>query len=286
MSFIDPMLAHKYRPECMDPTGYWMSEKIDGVRAVWTGTRLVSRSGKLQFDPPTAWLAFLPADTPLDGELTLPGRGMFQDTVSIVRTTTATKKKGGAAAASARWDDIQYHVFDAPAEPGGFEARMRKVRAIARASSSASASAHETRVPSPIVVVEQVRCASAAQARAEMARIVTAGGEGIMFRVPESAYVAGKRSKALLKWKPLHDAEAVVVEHVPGKGKHKGRLGALRMRDGVDGAGVPFKIGTGLSDAMREAPPAVGAVVTYQYQERTRSGAPRFPVFLRERNDY
>jgi ATP-dependent DNA ligase len=31
--------------ESRDPTGWWMSEKLDGVRAYWDGKQLLSRLG-------------------------------------------------------------------------------------------------------------------------------------------------------------------------------------------------------------------------------------------------
>lgn len=52
-------------------------------------------------------------------------------------------------------------------------------------------------------------------------------------RRPGSRYESG-RSSSLLKVKTFHDAEAVVVAHLPGTGKHKGRLGALEC-DLADG---------------------------------------------------
>ena len=82
-----------------------------------------------------------------------------------------------------------------------------------------------------------------------------------MLRQPGAKYVAG-RSATLLKVKTFHDAEAVVVGHQAGAGRHKGRLGALlvRLPDGTD-----FAIGTGFSDRERENPPAIGAAVTFRY---------------------
>jgi DNA ligase-1 len=69
----------------------------------------------------------------------------------------------------------------------------------------------------------------------------------------------------------------VVVGHQPGAGRHKGRLGALlvRLADGT-----AFAIGTGFSDKERAAPPAVGATVTFRYQELTDAGVPRFPSYV------
>src|SRR5947207_6908687 len=97
----------------------------------------------------------------------------------------------------------------------------------------------------------------------------------------ESKYVAG-RSSTLLKVKAFHDAEAVVTEHQPGAGKHQGRMGALlvRLPDGTD-----FAIGTGFSDRERENPPAIGATVTFRYQELSEAGVPRFPSWVGIRID-
>ena len=94
-----------------------------------------------------------------------------------------------------------------------------------------------------------------------------------MLRQPGSKYVAG-RSTTLLKVKTFHDAEAIVIGHQAGAGRHKGRLGALlvRLPDGTE-----FAIGTGFSDRERENPPAIGATVTFRYQELVRSGRAAVP---------
>jgi DNA ligase-1 len=117
--------------------------------------------------------------------------------------------------------------------------------------------------------------------RAELARIESLGGEGLMLRQPGSKYVAG-RSPTLLKVKTFHDAEAVVVGRQAGACKHKGRLGALlvRLADGT-----AFAIGTGFSDRERENPPAIGATVTFRYQQLSDTGVPRFPSWVGIRLD-
>ena len=56
---------------------------------------------------------------------------------------------------------------------------------------------------------------------------------------------------SLLKLKPYLDAEAIVVAHLPGKGKYQGMLGALRVKTAQ---GQVFSIGTGFSDAQRAIP--------------------------------
>lgn len=265
--FIKPILAHVYDPARADPKGMWMSEKLDGVRACWTGDRLLTRTGK-PIAAPASWLKRLPPAVALDGELTL-GRGRFQDTVSVVRS------KSGR---DADWASVRYCVFDAPAAGGPFSHRQDLVLAAAQARADA---VRAEGAPAVVTAVSQEVCRGPDHLERELEAMLAAGGEGLMLRDPASMYEPGKRTRALLKVKRFLDAEAEVLEHVAGKGKHTGRMGALRVRCLENGS--EFKIGTGFDDARRADPPAVGAVVTYKYQERTRAGAPRFPVFLRER---
>jgi DNA ligase-1 len=112
--------------------------------------------------------------------------------------------------------------------------------------------------------------------RAELTRLEALGGEGLMMRRAGSKYESG-RSTTLLKVKRFHDAEARVLQHLAGAGRHKGRLGALlvEMPDGTT-----FSVGTGFSDAERENPPPVGSLITYRYQELSEGGVPRFPSFV------
>jgi DNA ligase-1 len=126
-----------------------------------------------------------------------------------------------------------------------------------------------------------VTCTGADHLRQELARVEILGGEGLMLRRPKSMYEVG-RSSSLLKVKTFHDTEARVIGHAPGTGKHKGRLGALivELPDGTK-----FNVGTGFSDEERENPPAIGAVITFRYQELSKDGVPRFPSYVGERID-
>jgi DNA ligase-1 len=98
-----------------------------------------------------------------------------------------------------------------------------------------------------------------------------------MLHRADAPYETG-RSDTLLKMKPWEDAEATVIGHQPGKGKHAGALGALRVR--TDG-GREFSLGTGFTSRQRRDPPPVGTKVTYRYRDLTRNGLPRFASFLR-----
>jgi DNA ligase-1 len=250
------LLAHKWEIE-HDPTGWWMSEKLDGIRAYWDGETFVSRLGN-RFFAPDWFVEDLPADT-LDGELWV-GRKMFQKTTSIVRS----------GAAGQEWKTVQYVVFDAPNAKGGFEDRVAHAQKVLARSGAPHARWHE-----------HVQCDGMDHLREELARVEALGGEGLMLRQPRSKYDVG-RSRSLLKVKTFHDAEATVVGHAPGTGKHKGRLGALIVE--LPG-GIRFNVGTGFSDAEREAPPKLGAVITFRYQELSDDGVPRFPSWVGERLD-
>ena len=110
--------------------------------------------------------------------------------------------------------------------------------------------------------------------------VVARGGEGVMLHLATATHLAG-RSPQLLKYKPYSDAEAVVIGYSEGKGKYQGKTGALLVRNLDDG--IEFKIGSGLTDAIRAKPPQIGTVITYRYQDKTKYNKPRFARFLRVR---
>jgi DNA ligase-1 len=237
-----------------DLSGWWLSEKLDGVRAYWDGRRFLSRQGNV-YQAPQWFTSALPS-VPLDGELWL-GRKAFQQTISIVRR----------ADAGDLWKKIRYLVFDAPEASGEFEERQKELLELVGAR-------HDGIYAS---VLEQVRCTSTEDLRERLAQVVALGGEGLMLRQPFSPYVSG-RSSTLLKVKIFHDAEACVIEHLAGKGRHKGRLGAVLV--GLPN-GLTFAVGSGFTDEQRRNPPPIGSFITYRYQELTDRGIPRFPTFVR-----
>src|SRR6266478_1734495 len=247
-----PLLLAESWDNVTDLSDWWMSEKLDGVRAYWDGKQFLSRQGNLYHAP--AWFIEGLPEVPLDGELWID-RKKFQRTVSIVRRQDK----------SDLWNEVKFLVFDAPAASGGFEDRIAFLKDALATGKSRFARAHEHQ-----------RCSHLDALRTELARIEALGGEGLMLRQPGSKYVAG-RSTTLLKVKSFHDAEALVVGHQAGAGRHKGRLGALlvRLADGTD-----FAIGTGFSDRERGNPPAIGATVTFRYQELSDAGVPRFPSYV------
>lgn len=248
-SALEPLLARN-APAGIDPRPYLVSEKYDGVRALWDGQTLKFRSGRTVAAP--AWfLADLPKQA-LDGELWM-GRRSFDPLSAAVRR---------AEPVNAEWRLISYRVFELPAGDGDFEQRAAKLQTLSGG------------VVMPVV---HKRLNSNAELRAMLKQVVEAGGEGLMLHRADAPLASG-RSDLLLKLKPQADAEAIVVGHEPGTGRFAGLLGALEVQTPE---GIRFKLGTGFSEAQRRDPPPVGSTVTYRYRDLTPSGKPRFASFLR-----
>ncbi|MBL8386935.1 MAG: DNA ligase [Hydrogenophaga sp.] len=252
------MLAGKYHPG-LDLSAYWVSEKYDGVRGYWDGRRLWTRGGDV-VNPPAWFTEGWPA-TPMDGEL-WAGRGRFEHASGTVRQ---------AQPDDAAWRSMRFMVFDLPAHPGVFDERLR-------ACGELIASLNRPWV----VAVPQQRVESHEALQRQLKAVVRAGAEGLMLHRGDSLYRA-VRGEDLVKLKPFDDAEARVLSHLPGKGRHAGRLGALEVQTPE---GLRFRLGSGFTDVQREHPPAVGTWVTYRYRGLHDSGLPRFATFLRERPDF
>lgn len=254
-----PILLANVLGEHVDVTAYLVSEKYDGVRATWDGKVLRFRSGRI-VNAPAWFIAKLPPEK-LDGELWLK-RGAFEQLSGTVRKTTPI---------DAEWQRLKYMVFEQPDGTGTFNDRYaRMCEIVARANWS------------QLVAVEQFRVADQAELKRKLSDVVRGGGEGLMLHLADAPYVTG-RSDVLLKLKPLEDTEATVVEHLAGKGKYKGQMGALRVEMP---SGKRFNIGTGFSDAVRKDPPPIGTVITYTYRGLTKKGTPRFASYLRVRQEF
>jgi len=253
-----PILLANVLGESTDVTKYLVSEKYDGVRAIWDGSVMRFRSGNT-INMPEWFRAKLPK-TKFDGELWM-GRQQFE------LLSGATRK---IVPVDAEWQKITYMVFEEPEGEGAFHERVARLKKIIDAANFAQ-----------LTLVDQYRVPDRIALKRKLNEVVKAGGEGLMLHLADAPYTTG-RSNVLLKLKPSLDTEAIVVNHVAGKGKYVGMMGALTVKTPD---GITFNIGTGFSDGERRNPPPIGSTITYVYRDLTKNGVPRFASYLRIRND-
>ena len=239
----------------VDVKNWFMSEKLDGVRAYWDGHALYSRSGR-RFAVPDWFIEDFP-DFELDGELWTK-RSDFEHIVSIVNQQNVHEG----------WKEIRYQIFEVPNAQGNFPQRLDKIKQFLK------------KYPILFIkVIPQQICKGKTHLQSFLQEIDQLGGEGVVVRNPEVHYHTG-RSATALKVKRFQDAECKVTGYKAGKGKYSGLTGALYCQ--MDNNRI-IRIGSGLSNKERENPPAIGSIITYQYNGFTSKGNPRFPVYLRIR---
>ncbi|KAG8832305.1 hypothetical protein FRC17_001535 [Serendipita sp. 399] len=261
---VSALLAQNWSPN-MNPTGYWISEKLDGVRAFYYQGALYNRNGR-RLPAPVGffhpWASNLPENVILDGELFM-GRGKVQSVLTTIRSTSPQ-----------RWQQLTYHVFDAPhLVQEMFE--MRKEHLYSLLAPWAKARNCYIRL------VPQVECSGEAHLYQCLEKVHVNGGEGIMLRKPHSLYEEG-RSMTLLKVKTFHDAEAKVIKHRRGTGERAALTSSIEV---MMECGKTFYIGAGFSNSQHRKPPKPGSIITYRFHELTNSGIPRYPVFVGEAPD-
>jgi len=248
------LLLKKY-DEGMPVKGWVMSEKLDGVRAYWDGGKLLSRSGK-EFHPPKWFIKDFPPFA-IDGEL-WSKRKDFENISSI--TSKKIPHKG--------WKNLTYNIFEVPNQQGGLFKRLDVLEK------------YLLKYPNPYIkIISQIPCKSKSHLQQFYHKILEKGGEGVVLRNPNAAYIS-KRTKEALKLKPFEDTECEVLGYKKGQGKYSTVTGSLicQLQNGKI-----IKIGSGLSENQRANPPKIGSIITFKYQGFTKNGLPRFPVFLRVR---
>lgn len=257
---VNVLLSNVYDEKKNDPKDWWISEKLDGCRAYWSGTEFYSKQGN-KFHAPAFFTSTMPAIA-LDGELWC-GRGLFQKTTSIILQKNKNKMDN--------WKYVKYLAFDAPAYPGPYEGRVAYLQKELRAIKGQTYA----------VAVNIEKCKGKDHLDYLLKQVLSSGGEGLMLRQPNSLY-EWKRSKTLLKCKLFTTNDALVLSIKKGHGRLANMMGELEceLKNGIR-----FILGVGFSDKQRQNPPAVNSIVEFKYQELTDSGKPRFASFLRIRCD-
>ncbi len=171
------MLANRWTGQQV--YGWWLSEKLDGVRAFWDGKTLRTRTWGL-IDAPAWFTAGLPQGIAIDGEL-YGGLGTLAMASNLSRFQWA---------ANAAWRSFRYMVFDAPTTDAVSDETRRAHLATLSLGDFAQ-------------IVPQRKCLGYIDAVMTRDEVVAAGGEGLVLRRPGSFYEFG-RSSSWLKVKPLH----------------------------------------------------------------------------------
>ncbi len=253
-----PLLQHaKVYQGGINISDYYVSEKLDGIRAYWNGHNLISRNGNIFSSP--EWFTKQFPNIPLDGELWL-AKGQFEQTLSIV---SKQHPHDG-------WRNLKYMIFDLPKSSVNFAGRVIQMQTLVASSASPY-----------LAMIKQQQLSELQQLNELMETVIAAGGEGLMLHKQSAFYQSG-RNDNILKLKSFDDAEAVVIDHTVGKGKFAGMLGAVVVKTN---RGEIFKVGSGFTELQRKNPPAIGSVITYKYWGLTVTGKPRFATFLRIRNN-
>lgn len=112
-----------------DPTGYFLSEKLNGFRAYWDGHTLFSRSGH-SISIPSTMRSLLP-DVHLDGELWL-GYGLesFDELKSVIGIPLIRDQISHEQQILDLWEGIKFCVFDAPQQLLSYPERHKFITTV------------------------------------------------------------------------------------------------------------------------------------------------------------
>jgi len=309
------MKAHKYDSKKPYPT--LASVKLDGMRFFWDGgasrglssdrvpycntakdvgikrcTGLYSQYAKIIYAPDW-FLDLFPKEYPLDGEL-WAGRGNFQTVSSICRRQDFTGDWHAISAAICDVPDPYAVLGDRFVEDGKHLVKIFKGctgwwrdrggilnRPIFRETFENRyvwLRERHTLVQEPgtLWLNVQRRVTSRAMIDVMLNEECDLGGEGIFLK---GGYYSSTRSHDALKFKPWHDAEAVVTGYTDGEDGFVGMVGALMLTS----KGLNFKISSGLTFEDRRNPPRIGTTITYKYRELTKDGIPKEARYYRPR---
>jgi len=283
-----PMLAASQTPD-LDKIEYPVlaSPKLDGIRCIMADGIPFSRNMKRIPNQFIQKELMKLQQHGLDGELML-AEGDFNNVQSGVMSVTGEPK-------------FYLNVFDNfDLDMFGFWDRYNKTKDIVE------------ELDSPYIrMVEHTVIHSAIELQFFWSQCISEGYEGAMVRSCQGPYKRGRstvKQGYLLKLKVWHDDEAVVIGfeelETNCNAAQTGELGQTKRSHSKEGMvpadtlgalvvhwnGVEFKIGSGFDMAMRHKiwqnqEEFKGKEVTFKYQEVSKYGKPRFPIFKSFRED-
>ncbi len=238
--------------EKMDIKGWYMSEKLDGIRAYWNGKELLSKTGNRIFAP--KWFTKSLPSFHLDGELWTK-RDDFETIQSIVLDKIPSKD----------WKKITYNIFEVPKAKGDFKKRLMKVKSWLRK--------HKVE---HLKVISQTICKDKKHLDSFLNKLIKKKAEGVILKNPKPSYFTG-RSDNILKVKKFLDDEGLVIAINRHSDKRFKSL-KVKLKNGVI-----FNLGGGFTNKERLNHPKIGEIVTFKYYGLTKYKKPKFASFLRVR---
>lgn len=233
-------------------TNWYMSEKLDGIRAYWNGKEFKSKNGNKIYAPD--WFTKDFPNFELDGEL-WSKRDDFENIQNIVLDEKPTSK----------WNEITYNIFEVPNENGNFDKRLEKIKSWLEKNPNKF-----------IKIIPQKICKNESELNNYLKELIDKKAEGLILKNPNLDYFTG-RNENILKVKKFYDDEALVIGLNYSK-ENKFKSLKLKLENGVI-----FNLGGGFSDIQRKNPPKIGDVVTFKYYDLTKNNKPKFASFLRIR---
>ena len=278
------------------PIGWYISEKYDGIRAIWDGEKFISRGQKVFTYVPEYFKLLMPPGIALDGEIWI-SRNNFKEASRLSNLKVGSSKS--QAEIDKLWrgtnsdNSVKYMVYDIPDLSEPFETRMEYLQQIVENRKKIWEKTEKT-IECPLRFTKQTKITSMEQLISTYNELTSQGAEGVMLRAPNSPYET-KRSKYLLKYKIKEDAEALVIGYTMGTGKYTGLLGSLQAKLILNNVptDITFNIGTGLNDKDRAEynnPKSssyipIGSIVSFSYMELSEDSVPRHPVYRGIRDD-
>ena len=279
------------------PIGWYVSEKYDGIRAIWDGEKFISRGQKVFTYVPEFFIKTMPPGLALDGEIWI-SRNNFKEVSRLstlkIGSSKSQKEIDNIWKGTTNDNCVKYMVYDLPNSLQPFETRMKYLEQIVKDRTELWKSKNK-KLKCPLQFTTQTKIKSMEELIKTYNKLTVEGAEGVMLRAPNSPYET-KRSKYLLKYKIKADAEAIVTGYTMGTGKYKNLLGSLDCDLIVNkkASGIKFNIGTGFTDNDRSEyniPTSkyyipIGSIVSFSYMELSEDSVPRHPVYRGIRDDF
>ncbi len=240
-----------------DISGWYMSEKLDGIRGVWDGENLTTRKGHKIYAP--KWFIEKLPPFKLDGELWTT-QNDFENIQSIVMDKKPSKQ----------WTQITYNIFEIPDAKGDFSQRLAKLQIWLDKNPKSN---------QVIKIIPQIICKDENHLQSYLSQIIQLKGEGVIIKDSTLPYHTG-RSPHILKVKKAADMEGKVIDINYRDSSTVMKSLVLKLSNGSI-----FTLGNGFIKEQRVNHPKIGDIITFKYYGLTKKGKPKFASFLHIRKD-